>query len=193
MRKQAEEALRASEERFRMWTENSSDLITVIGEDGTIQYASPSYERVLGYNREELIGINGFELMHPDDFGPALEIFAENIRTPGSVVSVEFRYRHKDGAWRSFEALGKAFTDGHGRMSGLINSRDITERKLAEIQLRENMAELQRWYEATLGREDRVLSLKREVNELLAKMAQSPRYASAGAGTQSTTIKGDEQ
>jgi len=57
--------------------------------------------------------------------------------------------------------------------------RDITERKLAEFQLNEQIAELQRWHNATLDRESRILDLKREVNELLGKAGQPPRYPSA--------------
>lgn len=137
-RKRAEEDLHGSEERFRSWIENSSDLVTVIGENGTIQYASPSYERVLGYQPEELIGTSGFDLVHLEDFERVLQIFAQNIQTVQSTASAEFRYRHRDGSWRMFEAVGRAYKDKRGQMAGLINSRDITERKRAEEALREN-------------------------------------------------------
>jgi hypothetical protein len=56
---------------------------------------------------------------------------------------------------------------------------DITERKRAEEALQQQMDELRRWHQVTLGRETRVLDLKREVNELLAKIGQPPRYESA--------------
>jgi hypothetical protein len=57
--------------------------------------------------------------------------------------------------------------------------RDITERRAAEAQLTADLAELRRWNEATLGREARVLDLKREVNETLAQVGELPRYPSA--------------
>ena len=57
--------------------------------------------------------------------------------------------------------------------------QDITERKLAEKEIKKQLDELQRWHNATLGRETRILDLKREVNELLGKAGQLPRYPSA--------------
>ena len=137
-RKRAVVALRESEERFRSWIENSSDLVTVVRLDGTIEYASPSYRGVLGYKPEELIGTNAFDLVHPDDYERVMEIFIQNIQTPESIAAVEFRSRHQDGSWRVFEGLGRAYMDEHGQKAGLINSRDITERKQMEDALREN-------------------------------------------------------
>jgi PAS domain S-box-containing protein/putative nucleotidyltransferase with HDIG domain len=131
-RKLAEGALRESEERFRAWIENSSDLVTVVGLDGTIQYESPSIEHLLGYKPEELIGANAFDFLHPDDRERVMKIFAQNIQNSESATSVEFRTRHRDGSWRVFEGLGRAYLDEHGQMAGLINLRDITERKQAE-------------------------------------------------------------
>jgi P-type Cu+ transporter len=64
------------------------------------------------------------------------------------------------------------------------NIMDITERKLAEMQLTEQVDELRRWQDATLGREGRLLDLKREVNELLAQTGQPPRYPSVEAENQ---------
>ncbi|MHB0927146.1 MAG: PAS domain-containing protein [Gallionellaceae bacterium] len=58
-------------------------------------------------------------------------------------------------------------------------SRDVTERKLAEAKLAEQVDDLRRWHDATIGREMRVLDLKHEVNELLGQAGQPPRYPSA--------------
>ena len=141
-RKRIEDALHWSEERFRSWIENSSDLVTVIGQDGTIQYASPSYERILGYDPQMLIGTSGFDLVHPDDFEQMLEIFTQGIQISGSSAIAEFRYLHCDGSWRIFESLGKVYTDGQGQLAGLINSRDITERKQTQ---KHNESQLRRF------------------------------------------------
>jgi hypothetical protein len=65
-----------------------------------------------------------------------------------------------------------------------VLSFDITGRKRAEAQLAEQLDELQRWHAITLGRETRILDLKREVNELLAQAGQPPRYPSAEAQDQ---------
>jgi PAS domain S-box-containing protein len=58
----------------------------------------------------------------------------------------------------------------------------ITERKRAEAAVKAQLSELQRWHEATLGREGRILDLKREVNALRARLGEPPRYGSAGSG-----------
>src|SRR3989454_12713730 len=65
-RASAEDALRRSEEHFRSLIENALDIVTVIGEDGTFQYASPSVERLLGYRPGELLQRNVFQFVHPD-------------------------------------------------------------------------------------------------------------------------------
>jgi PAS domain-containing protein len=75
----AEDALRASEERFRSLVQNTSDIISVIEVDGTVSYISPAAERVLGYRPEERVGTNAFDSVHPDDMeqdggGPSLRV-----------------------------------------------------------------------------------------------------------------------
>src|SRR5919198_638434 len=60
-RARVEEALRKSEEHFRSLTENASDIVTILGDDGIMRYTSPSVERLLGYQATELLGRNAFE------------------------------------------------------------------------------------------------------------------------------------
>lgn len=62
------------------------------------------------------------------------------------------------------------------RMAGTI--MDITERKMNELKIKEHLHELQRWHEATLGRENRIMELKREVNILLQESGKTPKYFS---------------
>jgi len=133
-RKRAEEmaALRRSEEHFRSLIENASDIITVLNGDGTVRYQSPSVERVLGYKPEDVLGRNGFELVHPDDVQKAMKTFTDIVQNPGTALSVELRFRHKNGSWRILESIGKSHLDSSGAASIVVNSRDITERKQAE-------------------------------------------------------------
>jgi hypothetical protein len=70
--------------------------------------------------------------------------------------------------------------DEAGAIIGIAGTtRDINARKLAEAQIREQLEELRRWHNVTLGREDRILELKRDINRLLAEAGQPPRFASA--------------
>src|SRR5881409_3237520 len=81
-RKRAAERLRASEQRFRALVEHSSDVITLLALDGTVIYASPSTQPVLGYGATENVGRSAFELVHPDDRADALELFGELLQRP---------------------------------------------------------------------------------------------------------------
>src|SRR5829696_1792630 len=105
-RKRAGEALKENEERFRLLAQNVSDVISLVDEDGTIRYLSPSIERVLGYELEELVGTSSFLLIHPDDLDEAMKVFGEVRSAPRATRSAEVRVRHKHGSWRLVEASG---------------------------------------------------------------------------------------
>ena len=135
-RKQAEQILRQSEERFRLLIENALDIITILDAEGTVRYESPSVEKVLGYSSVDIVGKNFFEYIHPDDIANTIHIFTNTIQNPDKALSIEFRCRHKDGSWRIIEAISKKFIDYAETARIVVNSRDITERKrLDEIRL----------------------------------------------------------
>jgi PAS domain S-box-containing protein len=127
-RARVEEALRKSEEHFRSLTENASDIVTILGDDGILRYVSPSVQRLLGYGAHELLGRNAFEFMHPDDLAPVMEALADAIQRPGSSHTATFRFKHADGAWRVLESIGQAKLDQPNAYSVIVNSRDVTER-----------------------------------------------------------------
>ncbi|MFN8636338.1 MAG: EAL domain-containing protein [Chloroflexota bacterium] len=134
-RKQAEEALRQSEDRFRSLVQNSSDLMTILGPDGTILWHSPSVERVLGYPPETLVNTSLYDLVHPEDADRVAATFAACSTDPSAQASVDFRCLHRDGAWRYLEAIGSNLLS-HPTIGGIVvNSRDVTERKAFEDQL----------------------------------------------------------
>jgi diguanylate cyclase (GGDEF)-like protein/PAS domain S-box-containing protein len=126
-RKRAEAALLRSEARFRALVQNASDIITILGAEGTVLYQSPALERVLGYDPEELVGGHAFDLVHLDDVRYVRERFEEALRRPGSNVQVTYRFRHKDGSWRWLESTGTNLLPDPAVGGVVINSRDITE------------------------------------------------------------------
>ncbi|HEX2208068.1 MAG TPA: PAS domain S-box protein, partial [Longimicrobium sp.] len=136
-RVEAEQALRAREEHFRRLIEHASDLVSIIGPDGTIRYESEAIERLYGYTPQEGLGTSAWERVHPDDHPSVAAALGEVIANPLRTGSAEFRYRDKGGEWRYVQAVGKTLTadpeDGI-----VINTRDITERKRAEDALRES-------------------------------------------------------
>jgi PAS domain S-box-containing protein len=135
-RKQAEEALRHSEEQYRLITENTKDLICTLDLQGNFNYVSPSFKEVLEYSPEELTGCNVFSLIHPDDRETVMEIYQQAlINREGRTL--ELRYQHKNGNWHIFESVGNWIFDGNGTpQKAVIVSRDITKRKQAEEALR---------------------------------------------------------
>jgi len=136
-RKQAEEALRESEAYFREITENASDMILILDNNGTITYASSSVERFLGYSPEEMIGKSTLDFIHPEDIQRAMLDFGASIRMEETAIPNSFRVLHKDGSECVFEGLGKNLLH-HPTVSGFImNIRDITESRRLQAQLQE--------------------------------------------------------
>jgi PAS domain S-box-containing protein len=135
-RKEAEDALRQSEERFRSLVQNASDTIIILEADGTVRYVSPAIARVLGFQTEDVIGKNAVAFVDPVDRTKAIRTFAEAKKEPGIRPPVEFRLRHKDGTWRHLE-INRSNLLNDPAVGGLVyNLRDVTERKVAEEQLR---------------------------------------------------------
>lgn len=135
-RKRAEERLSESEAYFRNLIENSTDVITVLDPAGIIQYESPSVKRLLGYDPEELIGKNVSAFIDKDDHQMVIDSLRDAFRNPGSIIeNIEVRFRHRDGSWRILLATGKAVIDESLGLIGVVNSRDVTENKIAELEL----------------------------------------------------------
>jgi PAS domain S-box-containing protein len=134
-RQRAEQEVARTAKHFQSLIENGLDIITVLSSDGRIQYESPSVERVLGYGPAELINVNAFDLVHPDDLAATSETFRNAIQDPGRNDGAELRFRHKDGSWRILEVIGKSVATDDGGLNVIINSRDITDRKRLEEDL----------------------------------------------------------
>jgi diguanylate cyclase (GGDEF)-like protein/PAS domain S-box-containing protein len=130
--KQTESALETSEARFRVLTESSLDLISVMDEDGTIRYQSPALRALMGFDPSETVGKSVFDMIHRDDVESARSAFRRVIERSQSSEPVEFRIRHRDGMWRTFESLGtNCLANPH--IGGVVfNSRDITDRKMIQ-------------------------------------------------------------
>ncbi|HUR58106.1 MAG TPA: PAS domain S-box protein, partial [Opitutaceae bacterium] len=134
--RQAQAALRQSENRFRALIERSTDVIALLAADGTVLYDSPAVTRVLGYAPAELVGQSVFRLFHPDDRTRAKNVLAQLQASSRESITAVFRCRHKSGAYRLLEGTGTNLLDEPGVKAVLLNYRDITERHEAETSLR---------------------------------------------------------
>jgi PAS domain S-box-containing protein len=122
---------------YRALVEGTLDIITVVDEFGTIVYQSPSIQRHLGYQPEELMGRNLFEFVHPEDMSHIRGAFDACRTDDKASTPVEHRLRHADGVWRTFESVGRFEPDGAGSRIGIIHSRDVGARKVLEAQVRQ--------------------------------------------------------
>jgi PAS domain S-box-containing protein len=124
----------------------SVDVLTVLDEDGVIQYESPSFSRVFGYEPDEFVGENVFDHVHPDDRQEAIETFADVVDSDGRFTtrSVELRFRHADQGWLWIESRGA--TEAGSAVDGyVVTSRDISERKAYERDLERERDRLERF------------------------------------------------
>ena len=132
---QANVALEESEQRFRSLVQNAPDLITVVDIKTGVLYQSPSVKRVLGFEAEEFTGVRLSTIVHEEDLQTLVAFIHQQVSKPDEVARVEVRLRHRDGNWRLLEMSGydrrQDFIGGF-----VLNSRDITERKRLEDQLR---------------------------------------------------------
>ena len=135
-RRRIETELIRREKYFRALTENSLDILTLLDGEGRFIHNSPSVKRVVGYDPKELAGQSAFALIHPEDLPHVLQGFDFGMRHPDRTVRLEFRLRHRDGSWRYLEAVGQSRMDDPEIAGVVINSRDVSDRKQAEADLR---------------------------------------------------------
>jgi PAS domain S-box-containing protein len=134
VRKQAEEALRQSEERYRLLFERAPDVIFMIAPTGGITSLNPAFETITGWPPAQWLGRSFQELIHPDDQPRAGELFQEVLRGE-RVPTFELRVRTAAGGFRDVEFTGfsSEFSGGQIEVQGI--GRDITERKWAEKEI----------------------------------------------------------
>ena len=137
-KKLAEETLHLKEQRFRSLIENSEDLLTLINARGNVTYASPSVERILGYTIEEAENQNPLEIIHPDDKQIAERQLQKVFKDPGKPIQLEIRNRKKDGSYIWLSGTITNMLHVPGVKAIVANTRDITQRKIAEDLTRKN-------------------------------------------------------
>lgn len=141
-RKQAEEALQKSEEKYRFITERMSDVIWTIDSNFRVQYVSPSISKALGFTPEERINQTIVERLSSDSLNRVQEMLErERMRDhekdidPDRSVTVDLEYFHKDGSTVWLETVVSGIRDDNGNVIGFHGaSRNITDRKKSEME-----------------------------------------------------------
>ncbi len=124
-----------SERRFRTLIENSSDIVIVLDDQRHISFVSPASERLLGRTEDTLIGTDPIEHLHPDDQGLASSLLERRGASFDFLDPLELRIRHLDGSYRWFEVLARDLRDVAEIGGVVVNCREISDRKDAELQL----------------------------------------------------------
>ncbi|MEQ2528362.1 PAS domain S-box protein [Bacillaceae bacterium CLA-AA-H227] len=136
-RKKAEQKLRASEEKYRLIAENSSDLIRIVNKSGQVLYASPSHKTLLGFEPEELEGRHFETNIHHEDIKRILNQFEGMNRNPQPTI-MTYKTIHKNGSHIDIEANCSPFLDDKNELSHyIVVTRDISERRQYEKKLRD--------------------------------------------------------
>ena len=145
-KKNAEHKLEESEQKYRLITEESNDLIRVLNDKFELEYVNEySLKILLGYTKQELLGKNSIILNHPNDYKKVRRFMLKVFKNRENMH--ETSIRHKNGKCVCFDNKAKMFTDEHGNQKYLYISRDITERKKAEKALKESEEKYRSLYE----------------------------------------------
>jgi PAS domain S-box-containing protein len=130
-----EERLRNSEEFLRTVIESSSDVIAVLDCESKIRFVSGSGEVWFGRKMAQLVGIKGSDFAHPDDIPIRQRIFDAALAHPDITHSAEIRVRVANGTYLDCDVGMRGLTDIGGAPGVLVNIRDISARKRAEVEL----------------------------------------------------------
>jgi len=134
-RKQAQEALRTSEEKYRLLVNGASETI-LVSQDGLVKFVNPKAAEVAGYELDEFIGMPLSRLVHPDDLPDVMERYFQRLKGEHVTGGNTFRVIARDGSikWQQINAV---VIDWEGKPATLNFITDVTARKKAEDELRQ--------------------------------------------------------
>jgi len=169
--KNIQEELIEKEEKYRGLSEAAFESI-FISENGICIEQNQMAEKMFGYSCEEAVGRQRVEWFVPEERERVMKYIMELYQEPYEAVALK-----KDGSTFPCMVCGKMM-HYKGKNVRVTSVTDITERKLAEEKIFQQLAELQRWQSVTLEREDRMIELKQEVNSVLEQLGKPKKYLS---------------
>ena len=125
----------AREARFRSLVQHSSDVITVVNDQGTTQYMSPAVKQVFGWRSDEALGRRLSDLVHPDDAPLVATLLTDASISPGATATAIIRIRHARGEWRHIETIATGLLHDPTVGGIVLNTRDVSERVVLEAEL----------------------------------------------------------
>ena len=135
-RKNMDEKSREREKHFGALLQNSSDSITIINRDGIIVFENSPRNKISDFNIDELIGKSIFDIIHPDETETFKSLLKEIVTKPEKQIKKEYRSLHKNKKWIWIESIFSNQLDNPTINGIVVNSRDISERKMGELKER---------------------------------------------------------
>lgn len=133
-KKKAEEIIKNNEKRFRSLLQNSNDGLSLISADGMMIEISPAGKRIIGFEENELMGINLSKFIHPDDLVQVSKAFQHVVKIPSEIYFTQYRSLTRSGTYKWLEANFQNKLNDPAIGAIVINYRDITDRKNQEIE-----------------------------------------------------------
>ena len=181
--------LKSNEEHLRLIAENSSDLITISDTNGRFSYVSPSSLPMLGYRPEELIGVNGYAIIHPEDRELVRRELHEPFLREQRLRRGVFRLIRKTGGFIWIDTIARPVFDKDGSLSAMQGAgRDVTAAKLAEKELIRSRSEHQALNERLINElEEERRYLSREIHdgfsqEIAVLIIETEKFVSTSTG-----------
>jgi diguanylate cyclase (GGDEF)-like protein/PAS domain S-box-containing protein len=134
-RERAEAEVRRREERFRALVQDSSDVVSVVDQNGRTLYVSPAIEHLTGLRPEEFMAAEYSRWLHPGDVAEAAKVFEQALADPGGEHRTELRLLHAHGELRWIELTLRNLIENPA-VGGLVATfRDVTERRAIQERL----------------------------------------------------------
>lgn len=174
-RKKAEEKIIESERKYRATFENTGTAMMIIEEDTTISLVNRQMEKLTGYSEEEIEGrMSWTEFVLKEDLEMMKKYHNERRKLKSNVPNqYEFRLVDRNG---NIKNMFITISIIPGTKKSIASLMDVTERKKAEEELRERNEELEKFNKFVVGRELKMVELKKEINELLRKAGEKAKY-----------------
>ena len=126
-RKKAEMLVEESEKRFRALVQNSPDIITILSNDATIRYVTPSFFRIVGYDLKQVHGASIYGFIHIEDVFTLQQKIAEIVKSPNQTASITFKAITQSGQWVMLSSIITNLTQDPSVSGIVINASDITQ------------------------------------------------------------------